>query len=46
LSAREIASELFLSINTVKGHTKSLYRKLDVATRTDAVRRGYELGLI
>jgi LuxR family maltose regulon positive regulatory protein len=46
LSAREIASELFLSINTVKGYTKSLYRKLDVATRTDAVRRGYELGLI
>jgi ATP/maltotriose-dependent transcriptional regulator MalT len=30
----------------VKGYTKSLYRKLDVANRGDAVRRGYELGLI
>ncbi len=46
LSAREIASELYLSINTVKGYTKSLYAKLDVASRADAVRRGHELGLI
>jgi LuxR family transcriptional regulator, maltose regulon positive regulatory protein len=46
LSAREIAAELYLSVNTVKGYTKSLYRKLDVANRGDAVRRGYELGLI
>lgn len=46
LSAREIGAELYLSINTVKGYTKSLYRKLDVVTRGDAVRRGRELGLI
>ncbi len=46
LSAREIANELYLSINTVKGYTKSLYAKLDVASRADAVRRGHELGLI
>jgi LuxR family maltose regulon positive regulatory protein len=46
LSAREIASEMYLSINTVKGYTKSLYRKLEVVTRADAVRRGHELGLI
>ena len=46
LSAREIGSELFLSINTVKGYSKSLYRKLDVVTRADAVRRGQDLGLI
>lgn len=46
LSAREIGAEMYLSINTVKGYTKSLYRKLDVVTRTDAVRRGHDLGLI
>ena len=46
LSQREIGHELYLSINTVKGYTKSLYRKLGVASRADAVRRGRELGLI
>ncbi len=46
LSAREIGAELYLSVNTVKGYTKSLYRKLGVVTRVDAVRRGQELGLI
>jgi LuxR family transcriptional regulator, maltose regulon positive regulatory protein len=46
LSQRDIGRELFLSINTVKGYTKSLYRKLDVTCRGDAVRRGRELGLI
>jgi LuxR family maltose regulon positive regulatory protein len=46
LSQREIGAELFLSVNTVKGYTKILYRRLDVASRLDAVRRGRELGLI
>jgi LuxR family maltose regulon positive regulatory protein len=46
LSARDIGAEMYLSINTVKGYTKSLYRKLGVVTRADAVRRGHELGLI
>jgi LuxR family maltose regulon positive regulatory protein len=46
LSAREIGAELYLSVNTVKGYTKSLYRKLGVVTRVEAVRRGQELGLI
>jgi LuxR family maltose regulon positive regulatory protein len=45
-SQREIAGELYLSLNTVKGYTKSLYRKLDVGTRQDAVERGRALGLI
>jgi LuxR family maltose regulon positive regulatory protein len=46
LSSREIGRELYLSINTVKGYSKNLYRKLGVVTRADAVRRGHELGLI
>ena len=46
LSARDIGAELYLSINTVKSYTKSLYRKLGVVTRADAVRRGHELGLV
>ena len=46
LSQREIGRELFLSVNTVKGYTRSLYRKLGVASRSDAVARGRDLGLI
>jgi LuxR family maltose regulon positive regulatory protein len=46
LTAREIGGQLYLSVNTVKGYSKSLYRKLGVVSRTDAVRRGRELGLI
>ncbi len=46
LSQREIGSELYISLNTVKGHVRSIFRKLGVATRTDAVARGRELGLI
>ena len=43
---REIGDSLFLSVNTVKGYTKSLYRKLGAASRADAVERGHDLGLI
>ena len=43
---REIGAALFLSINTVKGYAKSLYRKLDVGTRQDAVERARALKLI
>lgn len=46
LNQREIGTELYLSVNTVKGYTRSLYRKLDVASRPEAVRRGRQLGLI
>ena len=42
---REIGSALFLSINTVKGYAKSLYRKLGVNTRQEAVARARDLGL-
>ena len=43
---REIGASLCLSINTVKGYTKSLYRKLGVVTRHGAVEQGRSLGLI
>ncbi|WP_139316099.1 LuxR C-terminal-related transcriptional regulator [Cellulosimicrobium sp. CUA-896] len=45
-SNAEIAADLFVSVNTVKAHLKSAYRKLGVGTRRDAVRRGRELGLL
>jgi LuxR family transcriptional regulator, maltose regulon positive regulatory protein len=41
----EIAAELVLSLNTVKTHMRSLFQKLSVARRADAVRRGRALGL-
>ena len=46
LSQREIGTELFVSINTVKTHTRSIYRKLGVAARDDAVERARMLELI
>jgi LuxR family maltose regulon positive regulatory protein len=46
LSNAEIADMLYVSINTVKSHVKTLYRKLNTGRRRDAVRRARELGLI
>ena len=46
LSQREIGSELFLSMNTVKTHARNIYGKLGVSSREDAVRRANALGLI
>jgi LuxR family maltose regulon positive regulatory protein len=46
LTQREIGAELYLSVNTIKGYTKSLYRKLGAASRAEAVERGRELGII
>ena len=46
LSNAEIASEMFVSANTVKTHLKHVYRKLDVADRRQAVRRARELRLL
>jgi LuxR family maltose regulon positive regulatory protein len=46
LSYPEIGSELFVAANTVKTHVKSIFRKLDVANRRDAVARARALRLI
>jgi LuxR family maltose regulon positive regulatory protein len=45
-SLREIASSLYLSLNTVKTHSRSIYRKLDASSRAQAVARAHELGLL
>ncbi len=46
LSQSEIADELYVSRNTVKSHSKSIYRKLRVTSRGRAALRAQELGLI
>lgn len=46
MSTQEIAADLYLSVNTVKTHLKSLYRKLAVNRRSEAVRRARRLGLL
>lgn len=45
-SNEEIAERLFISTNTVKTHSSSLYGKLDVKRRTQAVTKAKNLGLI
>jgi LuxR family transcriptional regulator, maltose regulon positive regulatory protein len=45
LSYAEIAGRLYLSVNTVKTNLKSLYRKLDVASRSEAVERATRAGI-
>jgi LuxR family maltose regulon positive regulatory protein len=45
-SQREIGAALFLSVNTVKAYNKSVYRKLAVSSRTEAVAAARGLGLI
>ena len=46
LSAREIAGELYLSVNTVKTHQRHLYQKLGARSRTQAVEQARALGLL
>ena len=46
LSGPEIARELYLSVNTVKTHTRRIYDKLGAHSRYEAVERAQELGLL
>jgi LuxR family transcriptional regulator, maltose regulon positive regulatory protein len=46
LNTAEVASEMYISTNTVKTHLRSIYRKLAAAHRGEAVRRARELELI
>ena len=46
LSTAEIAAEMYISVNTVKTHLRSIYRKLSAARRSEAVRRARQLELI
>jgi LuxR family maltose regulon positive regulatory protein len=46
LSNRQICERLFLALDTVKGHNRRIYDKLQVKRRTEAVARARELGLL
>ena len=46
LSNREIGERLFLALSTVKGHNRNIYGKLQVQSRTQAIARARELGLL
>jgi ATP/maltotriose-dependent transcriptional regulator MalT len=46
MSNKQIAKEFWLAEQTVKFHLTNIYRKLDVSTRTEAVHRAYQLGLL
>jgi LuxR family maltose regulon positive regulatory protein len=46
LTNREIASRLFLALNTVKSHSGNIYSKLGVHSRTQAVARARALGIL
>ena len=46
LTQREIGAEVYLSLNTIKSHTRSIFRKLGASSRGQAVARARELELI
>ena len=45
LSRREIGTQLYISLNTVKSHTRELYRKLGATSQAEVVASAYALGL-
>jgi LuxR family maltose regulon positive regulatory protein len=46
LSNREIGDRLFLALDTIKGHNRKIFDKLQVQSRTEAIARARELGLL
>jgi LuxR family transcriptional regulator, maltose regulon positive regulatory protein len=46
LSLREIGEQLYLSQNTIKTHTRAIYRKLGVSSRDDAISRGRAIDIL
>jgi LuxR family maltose regulon positive regulatory protein len=46
LTTEEIASTMYVSVNTVRSHVRSVLRKLNASRRNEAVRRAWELGLL
>jgi LuxR family maltose regulon positive regulatory protein len=46
LSFREIGTQLFVSHNTVKTQAISIYRKLDASSRSEAIERAVQVGLL
>jgi LuxR family maltose regulon positive regulatory protein len=46
LTGPEIARQLFVSLNTLRTHTRHIFAKLEVTSRSGAVRRGRSLGLL
>ena len=46
LSNRDIGERLFLALDTVKGHNRRIFGKLQVQSRTEAIARARELGLL
>ncbi len=46
LSNQEIGERLFLALDTIKGHNRRIFDKLEVKRRTEAIARGRELGLL
>ena len=45
-SNQEMSERLFLALDTVKGHNRKIFGKLQVQRRTEAVARARELGLL
>ena len=46
LSNRDIGERLFLALDTIKGHNRRIFDKLHVQSRTEAIARARELGLL
>jgi LuxR family transcriptional regulator, maltose regulon positive regulatory protein len=46
LTQREIGRELYLSLNTVKSHTRAIYRKLAVSSRSEAVSKARQINIL